>query len=280
MEPKTADFTKKIAHHHSLLIVHHSSPLAGCLALILFAGSQRTAQAQYPVRWTRAVAPPSRSALEAKLRKPVKKPRGQDIHQHFGRGAEIRTCVDYLRALKDGWSDSASTYEITTESFFKDQCDVAWLTLAAKPSRVSYVRGFKLNEAALDRLPPFLSPDAPDDEAAEAERKGLSWKKFKPGLKVVGKGADWITVNEDNWHITLELKAFGDFNGDGVEDVLLFKSDYALEGTMRGYWPVILTRVTAGGPFKGVEVEDKAILKVAARVMHTGSAKAANRRVQ
>jgi len=172
---------------------------------------------------------------------------------------------------------------MTTESFFKDQCDVAWLTLAAKPSRVSYVRAFKLNEAALDLLPPSLSwvMSNDDEEAADqAAQKGLSWKKFKPGLKLVGKGPNWITVDEDNAHITLEIKAFGDFNGDGIEDILLFKSNYALEGTMRYYCPMILTRVAPGGPLKAVEVEDETIQKIAAKVMHTGSGKSPSSRGQ
>jgi len=194
MKLETAD-TRSIASHSSL-ITHHSS-FAVCLVLILFAAFQQTALAQHPVRWTRDVAPPSRSALEAKLRAPVKHPRGQKINQHFGRGSEIRTCVDYLRALKAGWGDSTSLYEMTTESFFKDQCDVAWLTLAAKPSRV-----------------------------------------------------------------------------------LLFKANYALEGTMRYYCPMILTRVAPGGPLKAVEVEDETIQKIAAKVMHTGSGKSPSSRGQ
>lgn len=112
--------------------------------------------------------------------------------------------------------------EMTMAASFKEECDVPLLILAAKQSRVSYVQNFKLDESALDLLPPSLSftPVGELEEAADAaERKGLSWKKFKPGLKVPKKGANWIAVEEPREsRIALEIKAFGDFNGDGIED--------------------------------------------------------------
>ena len=249
------------------------------LLFLLAAASQPLAQAQYPVRWTRAVGPPSRQALRAKLLKPpARKPRSDRIYfDHGDTGREIRTCADYLRALKHDWGGSGNTYEQSIESFFKDECDVMWLVLAAKPSRVSYVRGFKLDESALDLLPPSLSFNlsAEQEEAADqAEQSGLSWKKYNPEMKLVGKKLNEITVDEDPFsRVILEIKAFGDFNGDGVEDVLLFRASYLTQGTARDYTPVILTRLTQGGRFKAFEVDDKAIQNAAARVMRTGSGK-------
>lgn len=228
--------------------------------IILATAVQQRAQAQYSVRWTRAVGPPSRQALQAKLKRPVKRPPSQTIYEHTGRQREIRTCADYARARKNGWSDSANTYERSTEAFFKDECDVALLVLAAKPSRVSYVRNFKLDEAALDLLPPTLSwiLSGEEEQAADdAERQGLSWKKFKPELKTVGKSTDWMAIEEPGEaRISLEIKAFGDFNGDGIEDVLLFKSTNAIEGTFRYYEPVILTRTADGRQLKVLKVQD------------------------
>jgi hypothetical protein len=63
--------------------------------------------------------------------------------------------------------------------------------------------------------------------------------------------------------IELEIKGFGDFNGDGIEDILLFKSDTVIEGTFYAYYPVILTRLAAGGPVKAFEVKDDDIEKAA-----------------
>ena len=228
--------------------------------LLILAAALHAPQARHPVRWTRAVGPHSRLALEAKLKRPVKLPRGQEIYEHSDRHRQIRTCADYARAMKNGWRNNANTFEMTMAASFKDQCDVPLLVLAAKPSRVSYVQNFKLDEAALDLLPPTLSftPVGELEEAADAaERQGLSWKKFKPGLKLLKKGANWMVVEEPGEsRIELEIKAFGDFNGDGSEDVLLFKSTNVIEGTFSSYYPVMLTRIAANGPLKASEVED------------------------
>src|ERR1700693_2881669 len=169
------------------------------LLLILVTTALQSPQALHPVRWTPAVGPPSRQALQAKLKRPVKRPRGQEIYEHTESQDEIRTCADYARAKKNGWSDSANTYERSTESFFKDQCDVLLLVLKAKPSRVSYVTDFKLDEAALDMLPPSLSSAMSNEELRavdKAERRGVSWKQFTRGLKLVKTGADWMALEE------------------------------------------------------------------------------------
>src|SRR5207244_4015909 len=106
-------------------------------------------------------------------------------------------------------------------SFFKEQCDVVALILAAKPSRVSYVETFALNDAVLDLLPPELGLNLSGDaerDAASASARGLSWKQATPGLKITKRtSADAIVIEEpDAAQHYLTLKAFGDFNGDGI----------------------------------------------------------------
>jgi hypothetical protein len=250
--------------------------------LLVLAAALHAPQARHPVRWTRAVGPPPRLALEAKLKRPVKLPRGQEIYEHSDRHRQIRTCADYARAMKNGWKNNANTFEMTMAASFKEECDVPLLILAAKPSRVSYVQNFKLDESALDLLPPTLSftPFGELEEAADgAERTGLSWKKFKPGLKLLKKDANWMVVEEPGEsRIELEIKAFGDFNDDGIEDVLLFKSTNVIGGTFSAYHPVILTRTAAGGPMKAFSVEDEGIEKAATKVSQTRSTKSTKAR--
>jgi len=76
--------------------------------------------------------------------------------------------------------------------------------------------------------------------------------KGQTGIEGRGEGLDWITVDEDDTRITLEIKAFGDFNGDGIEDILLFKSCFALEGTMRDNWMVFPHALNCARSAKGL----------------------------
>jgi hypothetical protein len=48
---------------------------------------------------------------------------------------------------------------------------------------------------------------------------------------------------------TLEETARGDFDCDGLEDVLVFAASYAEGGSYRGYDRLLLTRCAADAPF-------------------------------
>jgi hypothetical protein len=164
----------------------------------------------------------------------------------------------------------------------------------AKPSRVSYVKAFRLNDAALDRLPPTMTSGLIDDDddqdaARKAELNGLSWRKFIPGLKIQKKYANGIEVMEpalddegkpDPDHgaeVDLEIKAFGDFNGDGIEDVLLWTTDQAVRGTLYWFQPVALTRLTPGGPLKQIEIENAEIERAMTRASQARTTRAAKK---
>lgn len=214
-------------------------------------------QAVYPVRWTPAVGPPDRRAL---ARQPIKLPpktalEGRD---DSGRTYSVRTCAEYARAMRRGF-EPLDNAQIATRSFFVDQCDVVALILTARPSRVSHVTTFALDDGVLDELPPVmtfaLSGDA-EHAAADAQARGLSWRRANPEAKITKRiSANEIRVDEgdDAYHL-LELKAFGDFNGDEVEDVLLFQASYATHGTFHSYEPVVLTRTSPTGPLKVVKL--------------------------
>ena len=191
-------------------VIRNANLIVGLMLIIGICGQQRAGarqadrqtetpvvQERHPVRWTRAVGPPSRDALMAKLQRPVKKPSSQRIYEHNEKEREIRTCIDYARAVRNGWKKDANGYERATWSFFEDECAPIALVLSAKPSRVSYVSNFTLTAATLNILPPTLSFSPigeVEEKAAAAERNGLSWKRFKPELKVIKTGENFISV--------------------------------------------------------------------------------------
>jgi hypothetical protein len=271
-----------------------SSALMVPLLFLIATATLQTAQAQHPVRWTKAVGPPSREALRAKFNKRVKSFGGPKIYDHK---RQIRTCVDYQRALKNGWEWTGIDSEQFTWGIFEEECKTIALVLVAKPSGKSYVRNFKLNDAALDVLPPTLASDfnadADDPEAArKAEQKGISWRKFRPGLKIQQTFDNGITVMEQDIdeqgkpdpeqgaEVYLEIRAFGDFNGDGIEDVLVWTTDHIVPGTLRGWRPVVLTRLSPGGPLKEVEIEDAEIDRAMARASRALTARPSKARPQ
>lgn len=216
--------------------------------------------AAHPVRWLEEVAPPGRAALEARLAQPVKNEIPDPLVEETRDGRTvIRTCTDYAAAKKRRW-EPANNFQIAVEAAFREQCEVGALILAAKPSRQSFLDTFTLDTSALDRLPPTLSYALSGDAeraASEAERLGKSWKTFKPAAIVVETPSthELVVEEPDDARIDLRIKAFGDFDGDGVEDVLIFVSTHAIGASFQSYEPIVLTRTSAGGSLKVVNIK-------------------------
>lgn len=230
-------------------------------ALAFAAGSSPSpppAQASLPVHWTATLGPPDRAALQAALGKPPLGLRADDaLDNHDGKGVNhpIRSCDAYQRALKAGWS-AENNAQMATEGFFIKGCDLPQLILAAKPSRVSYVGSLKLDAAALDVLPPSVEALNYDEDGMKAaEAKGQSVRQFDPALKVEkAEGLHLVVANDDSRY-DLEIVGYGDFNGDGIEDLLLFQASYATQGTMHVYAPLILTRTRPSGVLHEIDVK-------------------------
>jgi hypothetical protein len=209
-----------------------------------------TAQATHPVRWLPAIGPPDRAVLEAALKKPpigLAPDDALDNHDKQGRNHPIRTCDAYAAALKAGWS-AENNAQMMTEGFFIRGCDLVRLVLSAKPSRVSYLADLKLDASALAVLPPSIDDfNENSDAVTKAEKAGRSLKQFNPALKVADADPGKFAVQDETSRYVLEIVAYGDFDGDGVEDVLLFQGSYAVGGSMHAYSPVILTRTRPTG---------------------------------
>ncbi len=219
-------------------------------AFALLAGAGALAQAAHPVRWLPVIGPPDRAALEAALKKPpigLAADDALDNHDKQGRNHPIRTCDAYAAAIKAGWS-AENNAQMMTEGFFIRGCDLVRLVLAAKPSRASYVADWKLDASALAVLPPSIDDfNENSDALKKAEDQGRSLKQFNPALKVADADPGKFAVQDENSRYVLEIVGYGDFDGDGIEDVLLFQGSYAVGGSMHAYSPVILTRTKPAG---------------------------------
>jgi hypothetical protein len=207
----------------------------------------------HPVRWLPWVAPPGRVSLEKALKERPRRMEPDDAlvdHDDKGRERRITTCDQYAKAIKAGWS-AENNAQIATESFFIAGCNIPAMLLKAKPSTTSYLENFHLDAAALDVLPPSVAGLGDDSDGLQAaEKKGASLKQYAPDLKVVEKEShdDRLVLQDEESRYDLQIAGFGDFNADGIEDMLIFQASYALHGSMHIYEPAILTRVKPGGP--------------------------------
>lgn len=127
--------------------------------------------------------------------------------------------------------------------------EIRRLLTQAKPSRVSYLSGFRFDEQSLRILPPTMGIHVSDESvqsARAAETKGKSWADTDPGARIKPYGLFAATVRGKDFIEKLEIEARGDFNADGIEDIVIRTGDALIEGTYRSSRVFILTRKGPG----------------------------------
>lgn len=208
-------------------------------------------------RWTKSLAPATREDLEHRLAEP------------WGYS------IDVYRSAPDGetsvavMNDCASYFELSARGFearpLYDQlavgadCRALRAVAEAAPSRTSHLRGFRLDQDSVEVLPPDLSlvisdEDADRVEAASAD--GKSWLELEPIDTVTSEGEAAILVEGEGWAVRVEVLAWGDFDGDGLEDVLVKLTGWLSEGSYRTTRLLALTRRQAGARLDPVSEYD------------------------
>lgn len=154
---------------------------------------------------------------------------------------KVLTCDDYERALAEGF-DALSNYDIKMSSVFEQRCGLLdALTNAASP-RASFIAEPRVGVADLQWLPAELFPTfGPPEEQIQAE--GSYQARVQQGTLVVREvGQTMLRVEEpEGMGQYLVEVARADFNGDGLEDLLVFEHVYAVGGTF-GYGGVLVLR--------------------------------------
>jgi hypothetical protein len=166
--------------------------------------------------------------------------------QKGGEKAIVTNCATSLDLLGKGYQPP-SDRDYQALRAMSMRCLVLRALKGATPPRQSTLSQFRLDEKAVDILPPSLGVVvSKDDERRlkDAEAKGQSWKAFEPGVKAPVSNAGILRVEGDGWSTTLEIYARADFDGDGFEDVLLSVNGSLSEGSYSSARMVVLTRLS------------------------------------
>lgn len=153
------------------------------------------------------------------------------------------TCREFL-ALYDQHFSPADNYQNSREGGFRARCIPLRVLQKAQPSRESFVRNFHWTSDALGELPVLFLPVERESAAEAASREGKTWKEYEPTAKVVKADGNTLEVDvPDAWQCSLVVVARGDFNADGVEDLLVQGYRQAVEGTYKEFPIFVLTRL-------------------------------------
>ncbi len=214
------------------------------------------------VRWTRHVELARLADIDATLDRPVVTANGREAlvmmppqtfrwNKKPGPPVCVTTVRDYLRWRGAGYGP-ADNYQIAVESWFAAASVPVRFFKPAKDAQVSYVSDFDLTSRPLAlpaMLGPFLSPDE-ERRVEDAAAEGKTWRQIWPGSKWQVHDADQISVEADGLLTTILLLGWGDFDHDGVEDILLHVANHATQASFRSYRHVVVTRRDKDGPME------------------------------
>ena len=164
------------------------------------------------------------------------------------RSAVAGNCADYLLYVPQGFEPASDMEGRVLRSWGVD-CDALKALEHVRAAKRSFLKGFVLNASALRSLPPEMSTSLSNDAAESAKRadaEGLSWAAFRRGAKAEQQG-DKLVIADGSTRTTLEIYARGDFNGDGLEDLLVRDDSSVVRGTYTDSRLFVLTRRSPAG---------------------------------
>jgi len=200
---------------------------------------------RYPVRWSKDLELRSLDEVEGALSDVD--PDGFGELQRQGETATAHTCRERSVLLAKGYAPINSA-EAQADSGARIRCGTLELLKQAKQSSVSFVHDLRFDSSALAVLPASvataLSPERVAAVAA-ATQQGKSLKSYDPRARVdVTPDSSALLIHEggDQSAILITPQAWGDIDGDGTEDVIVYVVNAMTRGTYRSSRLMVLTR--------------------------------------
>ena len=207
-------------------------------------------RAGFEVQWASELRLARPSQAMQRLREPFDSPLP---FKNGGQSLAAGNCIDLLGYRGSGFTPISERDTATAQSLAVDCLAVRALSTATAP-RESFLRSFRLDPQALGLLPPNLAPIISDEDrqtVQNASAKGMSWKQFDPSAIASGQGDSFAVLSEDI-RTSVRIYGRGDFNADGIDDLLLRVDAAALHGTYRTSRLLLLTRTRRDGVLRMV----------------------------
>ncbi|HEY6879456.1 MAG TPA: hypothetical protein VI299_15620, partial [Polyangiales bacterium] len=195
--------------------------------------------AQLPLRWSEVLGLRSIEDVGAAQD-------GGGVFGELSRGDRAlvpKSCNEWRR-LHDESYEPSSTLEVPPDLAAKARCEALLLLQHAAPAQRSFVRDLKLEPKLLPQLPAALAPAWSPEAIAKVEAASLkSLKEVAPTARAKpGPLPDSLEITSRDGYVLLEPLAWGDFDADGTEDVLVSALQGADQGSVLGARVVALTR--------------------------------------
>lgn len=212
--------------------------------------------APYPVWWSPSLELESLDRIDERLERKFWPDQSEGMPVVKGEWpgdteAFIDSCASYDKLRNEEYY-TLSNQDDKVLMFQSSFCYAIEKLPSARPSRASYVNDVTLNPDIFDYLPAMVNPAGSCDFLCRqyvANERRIPWRKFEvseiESVDVVDPYK--MDVKTTTELLTLEILARGDFNQDGLEDLLIRVTANVIEGTWGTTEVYTLTRDTPDG---------------------------------
>lgn len=176
---------------------------------------------------------------------------GLTLGNASGEWRNVRTCAEYWAALEAGFY-AHTTFEMKMGAFFEHQCGLLLALAGATMPVTSYVSEPRVGLPDLRLLPYSFFPSFGPGSDGVAPKPGVSYQdQVDAGVLVVKRvGSSELRVETSAMGQQLTEVVRADFDGDGLEDILVFDYFYAINGTLGLGTTALLSRQSADSSFE------------------------------
>jgi len=166
------------------------------------------------------------------------------------------TCREWKKAQEEK-AYSATTYDMAMEGFLIHTCGLLFELQRAKLPIKSFIANPRVSLANLDLLPAEILTAITEDDEKERERlRGKTVSEVVASKDVEKADEEALTLSYGGYRQSFWEGARADFNGDGIEDILVFTGGRAEGGTMGYSDYFVLTRTGPSGPLKLIQAKE------------------------
>jgi hypothetical protein len=163
---------------------------------------------------------------------------------------QISSCLQYLAVFEaNGDVDTVTPGDQRSFLSLAAHCQALGMLRAARPAQRTYLDRFALDQQAPDFLPSELRVD-PSPARSQDARKGQTWRGADPKVKAKVLKADVLRGAGRGYVSRVFEYARGDFDGDGIEDLLIRTEGELNGGTYQDNGVFLLTRTAPDAPLK------------------------------
>ena len=229
------------------------SSLVGCRHTTLPASEQT-----FPVICTEAV--PATDRINMEQLKDVPVPEivefgGLDFINHADQEVKVTTWREFVRRHKEGYWEKTNADSVMSSWFWATCGHIPFLEQAV-PATNSFVRSLRPGKGLVWLLPLTLAPQLGEEsnDVGEGIKHHKSWLALYPNTKIVKRTDTELELRMGRYEMSVTILAYGDFNHDGFDDMLVSYLHRVTDGTFCYSGVAVLTRTAPDDSLKAIEI--------------------------